>query len=147
MKTSTSRILIAVRSRLAHPSKREMLRPTWAANVPEGMTVRFLVGGKCDRPEPDIMTVEVPDTIHDLPAKVPVFLDASPVETALQVRHPEWEAEVDYHSKSMCGKRPGYEFGWGASLTGSSSCNGSTPKSTLSEQPGRNHHNANQHLK
>ena len=27
----------------------------------------------------------------------------------LQVRHPEWEA---YHSKGMCGKRPGYQSGW-----------------------------------
>ncbi len=78
MKTSTSRILIAVRSHLA-PNKREMMRRTRVANAPGAMTVRFFVGGKGDRPEPEIMTAGAPDTSHDLPANVPEFLGASPI--------------------------------------------------------------------
>lgn len=84
MEFSAPCILIAVCSQLGHTDKREMIRQTWASEIPAGITVRFFVGGEGRRPEPDTVRVDAPDTYKALPEKVRGFLKAALVEYDLR---------------------------------------------------------------
>lgn len=84
MEFSTPCILIAVCSQLGHTDKREMIRQTWASEILAGITVRFFVGGEGQRPEPDTVMVDAPDTYSALPEKARGFLKAALVEDDLR---------------------------------------------------------------
>ncbi|MGN0836193.1 MAG: hypothetical protein ACI4OS_02025 [Akkermansia sp.] len=51
-------------------AKREACRKTWLANIPEGVTYAFFVGGQQPEGEPDVWALDAPDTYNGLPEKV-----------------------------------------------------------------------------
>lgn len=68
------RILIGVCSARGHLERRTAVRETWLAELPEDLEAAFFVGGAQPLPnEPDTWVLEVPDTYHELPAKVLAF--------------------------------------------------------------------------
>lgn len=51
-------------------TKRQACRETWLANRPAGVQYAFFVGGSGIPDEPDVWTLDAPDTYHGLPEKV-----------------------------------------------------------------------------